>query len=146
MEKKLAQVQAGIVLGLTTRHIRRLIERVEQAGDQGLAHRELDRVLCIKTTRGLRRDGTVAHHGQFFQVRTNVRAIHVQVEEHVDGTIRITHQGRMLGFHAITSRPMKVAEAKTVHRPRYPVTTPRPDHPWRTRLWPTRATHAAAIT
>jgi Helix-turn-helix domain len=39
MEKKLTQIQAGTVLGLTTRHIRRLIERVEQAGDQGLAHR-----------------------------------------------------------------------------------------------------------
>lgn len=39
MEKKLTQVQVGTVLGLTTRHIRRLIERVEQAGDQGLAHR-----------------------------------------------------------------------------------------------------------
>jgi hypothetical protein len=39
MEKKLTQVQAGTVLGLTTRHIRRLIERVEQEGDQGLAHR-----------------------------------------------------------------------------------------------------------
>ena len=39
MEKKLTQVQAGTVLGLTTRHVRRLIERVAQAGDQGLAHR-----------------------------------------------------------------------------------------------------------
>ena len=38
-EQKLTQVQAGTLLGLTTRHIRRLIERVEQAGDQGLAHR-----------------------------------------------------------------------------------------------------------
>ena len=41
MEKKLTQVQAGTVLGLTPRHIRRLIKRVEQAGDQGLAHRGL---------------------------------------------------------------------------------------------------------
>src|SRR3990167_2995310 len=39
MEKKLTQVQAGTLLGLTPRHIRRLIERVAQAGDQGLAHR-----------------------------------------------------------------------------------------------------------
>ena len=38
MEKRLTQVKAGTVLGLTTRHIRRLIERVKQAGDQGLAH------------------------------------------------------------------------------------------------------------
>ena len=39
MDKKLTQVQvqvqAGTLLGLTPRHIRRLIERVEQAGDQG---------------------------------------------------------------------------------------------------------------
>ena len=39
MEQKLTQVQAGTMLGLTTRHIRRLSERVEQAGDQGRAHR-----------------------------------------------------------------------------------------------------------
>ena len=39
MEKKLTQVQAGILLGLTPRHIRRLIARVAQAGDHGLAHR-----------------------------------------------------------------------------------------------------------
>ena len=39
MEQTLTQVQAGTVLGLTTRHIRRLIARGEQAGDQGLAHR-----------------------------------------------------------------------------------------------------------
>ena len=38
-EKTLTQVKAGTLLGLTPRHIRRLIERVAQAGDQGLAHR-----------------------------------------------------------------------------------------------------------
>lgn len=38
MEQQLTQVKAGTLLGLTTRHIRRLIERVKQAGDQGLAH------------------------------------------------------------------------------------------------------------
>ena len=105
--------------------------------------RELSRILCIKTTRCVRRDGTVAHHGPLYQVRSNVRATHVLVEEHVDGTMRITPQGRTLSFPALTSRPMKAAEAQTGHRPRYPV-TPRPDHPWRTRPLPTRDTHAAA--
>jgi len=38
-EKKLTQVKAGALLGLTPRHIWRLLERVAQAGDQGLAHR-----------------------------------------------------------------------------------------------------------
>ena len=105
------------------------------------ASRELDRSLCIKTTRCLRRDWTVAHHGHLYQVQTNVRATHVQVEERVDGTMRITHHGRPLDFHAITSRPVKAAEAKMVHPPRRSV-TPRPDHPWRGRLRPERRTQA----
>ena len=105
------------------------------------ASRDLDRCLCIKTTRCLRRDWTVAHHGHLYQVQTNVRATHVLVEEHVDGTMRITHQSRILGFHAIPSRPLKAAEAKKVPQPRCPV-TPRPDHPWRQRLRPERRTQA----
>src|SRR4030065_2936995 len=39
MEKKRTQVKAATLLGLTPRHIRRLLARVEQEGDQGLAHR-----------------------------------------------------------------------------------------------------------
>ena len=108
------------------------------------ASRELDRSLCIKTARCLRKDFTIAHQGGLYQIHETVRAPRVLVEEHVDGTMRITHQGRALDFHAITSRPMKAAEAKTVHRPRRPV-TPRPDHPWRKRLRPERASHAAAV-
>ena len=38
-EKKLTQVKAGTLLGLTPRHIRRLLARVAQTGDQGLAQR-----------------------------------------------------------------------------------------------------------
>jgi hypothetical protein len=45
------------------------------------ANHELDRSLCIKTTGGLRHAWMVAHHGQLYQVRTNVRATHVTVEE-----------------------------------------------------------------
>jgi len=106
---------------------------------------ELDRSLCIKTTRCLRRDWTVAHHGHLYQVQTNVRATHVQVEERVDGTMRMTHQGRVLVYHAITARPVKAVEAKKVHPPRCPV-TPRPDHPWRQRVRPERSTPATGAS
>jgi hypothetical protein len=108
-----------------------------------LAHRALDRILCLKMTRCLRKDFTITYQGGLYQIHETVRAPHVLVEEHVDGTMRITHQGRTLGFHAITSRSMKAAEATKVHRPRCPV-TPRPDHPWRKRLLPERGAHAAA--
>ena len=83
--------------------------------------------------------------GGLYQIHETIRAPHVLVEEGVDGTMRITHQGRPLAFHAITSRPVKVVEAKTVHPPRRPV-TPRPDHPWRRRLRPERRTQATVAT
>ena len=107
------------------------------------AHRELDRILCRKTTRCLRKDFTIAHQWGLYQIHETIRAPHVLGEEHVDGTMRITHQGRPLGFHAIASRPMKEAEAKKVPRPRGPV-TPRLDHPWRTRRRPERTSQVAA--
>jgi hypothetical protein len=105
------------------------------------AHRALDRMLCLKTIRCLRKDFTIAYQGDFYQIHETIRASHVLVEEHIDGTMRITHQGRSLGFHAITSRPVKIAAVTPVHPPRRPI-TPRPDHPWRRRLRPERRTQA----
>jgi transposase len=125
---------------------RRFAVQPAQAADlhrPGPSPRTLDRVLCIKTTRCLRKDFTIAHQRGLYQIHDTIRAPHVLVEERVDGTMRITHQGRTLGFHAITSRPVKAAAVKPVPRARRPV-TPRPEHPWRKRLLPERGTHAAA--
>ena len=80
----------------------------------------------MKTIRRLRKDFTLAYQGGLYQVHETIRAPHVLVEEQVDGTLRITHQGRLLGFHATTPRPV----VTSVRPPRRPV-TPRPDHPWR---------------
>lgn len=106
------------------------------------AQRELDRILSQHTTRVLRRDWTLAHHGQLYQVQTNVRATHVRVEERLDGSMRITHHGRALAYHVIAARPVKTAAGSTVHHPRRPV-PPRPDHPWRKRWRPEREQHTA---
>lgn len=103
----------------------------------------LDRMLCIKTTRCLRKDFTIAHHGGLYQIHDTLRATQVLVEERVDGTMRLTHKGRTLGFHAIPSRPVKAAAVQPVPPLRRPV-TPRPAHPWRKRLLPDRRPHAAA--
>lgn len=102
----------------------------------------LDRILCIKTTRVLRRDWTVAHNGHLYQIHDNVRTTHVMVEEGVDGTLRITHHGRALAFHPIAARPVSVAEAKPLPRFHRPV-TPKPTHPWRKRWRPERGPHPA---
>ena len=107
------------------------------------ASRDLDRSLCLKTTRCLRRDWTVAHHGQLYQVRTNVRATHVMVEDRVDGTMRMTHKGRPLTYQAIVARPLRVPPPPRIALPQRPV-TPTRAHPWRKRLLPEGARHAAA--
>lgn len=77
-----------------------------------------DGILCIKTERPLRNDFTVTHKGELYQVHDNVRTARVMVEERLDGTMRITHQGKRLRYHAILVRPVREA-AKT------PKTTPR---------------------
>ena len=106
----------------------------------------LDRSLCLKTTRVLRRDWTVAHHGHFYQIHDPIRATHVQVEERVDGTMRITHQGQTLDYQAIATRPARTPAPPKAHHPQRSVTPPR-EHPWRKRLLPERGQHAAtAIT
>ena len=105
--------------------------------------RELDRSLCIKTIRCLRRDWTVAHHGQLYQVRTNVRAPHILVEERVDGTMRMTHNGQPLNYHAIPARPKSVAAPPKAQVHRRPV-KPASAHPWRKRLLQEGTKHTAA--
>jgi hypothetical protein len=105
--------------------------------------RELNRILCLKTTRCLRRDWTVAHHGQLYQVRSNVRATHVIVEDRVDGTMWMTSNGRPLTYQAIVAHPRRVPPPPKIARQQRTV-TPTRAHPWRKRLLPTRDTHAAA--
>jgi len=105
--------------------------------------RELDRILCLKTTRVVRRDWTVAHHGHLYQIHNNVRATHVRVEERVDGTMRLTHHGRPLDYHVIASRPIRAVESPKIQKPRRLV-KPRPNHPWHQRLLPEQRTHVAA--
>jgi len=106
------------------------------------ARGELDRILCIKTKRVLRRDWTVAHNGHLYQVQTNVRATQVVIEERVDGTLRITHQGHGLAYALIAARsgrsPVPQKESRR-HRP----VTQGPTHPWRKRALPPRELLAA---
>jgi len=103
---------------------------------------ELDRILCIKPKRVLRRDWTVAHHGYRYQVQTNVRATQVLIEERGDGTLRITHQGHVLAYARIAARPGRPAGPQTTFRRHRPVAQAR-THPWRKRALPPRELLAA---
>ena len=55
--------------------------------------RELEKSVCLKTTRCLRKDFTIAHAGRLYQIHDTVRATYVQVEARLEGTLRLTHQG-----------------------------------------------------
>ncbi|MCS6290740.1 MAG: hypothetical protein H8K10_17420 [Nitrospira sp.] len=55
-------------------------------------------VLALRTRRVFRRDRTVAHGGQLYQVQDRVRATHVVVEERVDGTLCLLHGDRRLTY------------------------------------------------
>jgi len=91
---------------------------------------DLDRTLCIKTERALRNDFTVAHNRTLYQIQDNLRAHRVTVEERLDGSLRITHQGQRLRCHVIAHRPVKAHELpKILVRKRG--TKPAPDHPWK---------------
>ncbi len=102
----------------------------------------LDRILCLKTTRVLRRDWTVAHNGHLYQVHTNVRARQVVIEDRLDGTLHITHRGHVLTYHPIAERPIRPVEPRTVVQRHRPVKQAR-THPWRKPMLPPRATLAA---
>lgn len=104
--------------------------------------RELNRILCLKTTRVVRRDWTVAHHGHLYQLDTNVRAMQVMVEERLDGTIEFTHHGRPLRSHAIAARPIQVTAPPPLITSRRPV-KPRLTHPWHRRILPERPPSAS---
>ena len=97
----------------------------------------LERSLCIKTARCLRKDFTIAYEGRLYQIHDHLRATQVVVEEHVDGTMRLTHQGRPIRFHVIAARPILAPEAKPRPRSHRPV-PPKPHHPWRRRWRPDR--------
>jgi len=94
---------------------------------KGLA---LDTILCIKTERSLRNDFTVAHNKKLYQIEETIKASKVMVQERVDGSMIMTHQGRSLKFKEITERPVREEPQVVLMRIRKP-RIPSADHPWR---------------
>lgn len=130
--------------GYLPRYNQRFMVPTAQAGDLHRpcpARRDLARSLCLKTVRVLRRDWTVAYNGQLYQIQTHVRTTRVLIEEPLDGTLRITHQGQPLAYHLIAARPLRTPEPSTIPRRHRPVKQTR-NHPWQKRVLPPRQTQA----
>ena len=92
-------------------------------------HVRLERYLCVKTTRTVRNDYTVAHEGKLYQLEGRTRTKAVTIEERLDGSLHITSGDIDLKFHAIAERPKTQAPPK-IAKPRKPY-IPAKDHPWR---------------
>ena len=96
-------------------------------------HVDLDRYLCIKTGRTLRKDNTIALDGRFYQIEQQ-GGKKVAVEERIDGTILMFSNGTSLTYKEIIERPPKEMVLKTDARKYNRPQKPSKDHPWK-RSW-----------
>src|SRR4030043_87733 len=84
----------------------------------------------FKTERTLRNDFTVAHNHKLYQIEDATKASKVIVQDRMDGSMRITYQGRALRFREITERPIRENKQPVVTKRRKTYIPPA-DHPWR---------------
>jgi len=124
------------VAGYVPIYNRRFSVQATQAAD---LHRpiapgwDLNRMLCIKTERVLRKDFTVVHGRKLYQIEDSVQTKRVMVEERVNGSMQILHQGQRLRYREIATRPVKISEPVPRRLSRRGV-KPAADHPWNRRI------------
>jgi len=94
---------------------------------------DLDRYLCIKRERTLRKDNTIALDGILYQIEEQ-SGKKVVVEERIDGSLHIISKGMALKYKEIAERPKKEVVTKTDQRVYNRPRKPSKDHPWR-RKW-----------
>ena len=92
------------------------------------ANIDLDSYLCIKAQRTVKNDNTVSYDAKIYQLESFIRAKTVTVEEHMDGSVHIKHNGMPIKYKEIIKRPAKIAEKVVKIRKKY---IPPAGHPWR---------------
>jgi hypothetical protein len=108
--------------------------RVEPAQPADLHRRvparlDLNGVLCLKTQRRLNADSTVIHQGKVYLVEQRVQAQTVMVEQRLDGSLHLRHQGRSLRYREVPARPRKVQALDSAIQPKQKRFRPAADHP-----------------
>jgi transposase len=94
---------------------------------------DLNRYLCIKTERTIRKDNTIALDGKLYQIEER-GSKKVVVEERLDGSLHVISKGVSLRYREITERPKKEVVPKTDAREFNRPLKPAKDHPWK-RSW-----------
>jgi len=93
------------------------------------ARQSLNSILCLKTKRHLNADRTLVHGGKRYQIEDRLRTSQLTVEEHLDGSLHICHQGRALRHRAIPPQPVKALYRSTARS--HTASIPAANHPWR---------------
>jgi len=94
------------------------------------SHVDLDRYLCIKTERSVRKDNTIALDGRLYQLEEQ-GGKKVVVEERTDGSLMVISKGVSLKHREITERPLQKVVAKPIIKEYGRPPKPSKDHPWR---------------
>jgi hypothetical protein len=89
----------------------------------------LDKYLCIKAQRTIRKDNVVAYNKRLYQLDEN-DSKKVCIEERIDGSFLMISKDTILNYKVITERP-KQTVAKTDHRQYNRPAKPSKDHPWK---------------
>lgn len=93
---------------------------------------DLNRCLCIKTERTIRKDNTIALDGRLYQIEQR-GGKKVVVEERLDGSLHVISRGLSLKYREIIKRPKKEVTPKTDTRVFNRPPKPAKDHPWNRR-------------
>ncbi len=90
----------------------------------------LQKILCIRTVRTIRNDFTISHNSNLYQIKEAIKNRKVLVEEHTNGTMKITNNGKNVKFKSIEERPEIMPKEPKVKRRRRRTYTPIPsNHP-----------------
>ena len=115
---------------------------------------EPDSLFCFKHQRTVNNDNTISFSGHLLQIppgpdRMSYARAHVEVRQHLDGSLAICHKGKILVvYQPATPGSVRVGEFTPAPRPDIPAPPPRPqpakpkpkprkphkpspDHPWR---------------
>jgi len=90
--------------------------------------------LCTKTTRAVSNDAVVRHENRFYQLQglPHRRVRSVVVENHLDGSLKIRHNGSLFKWHEISPPAPRKRSAPRPLPPQQPwkAHAPATDHPW----------------
>ena len=107
---------------------------------------DLDRILCIKTTRSLKNDYTIAHDKKLYQIEEAVKTKKLMVEDYTDGSMAVFCRAKKVKFREIAERPEKQSAPQQPSEPSVWRKAPAPpkDHPWRKFLYGSKTRKKAA--